>query len=145
MRIAGRSRGGRRRTNAPPTPTDGAMADREADGRERAAPAVSLRDRRGRWGPGVSGNPAGRPPVLGPVRALAQRYSTVAVQQLAGIMDNPAASPALRLAAARVVLGWAMGGGRAVVVDDLARLPDDALELRWGDLVRAAAAVVAAG
>jgi len=45
---------------------------------------------------GKSGNPGGRPKVVGGVQALAREYTPRAVETLRGIMENIKAPPAAR-------------------------------------------------
>ncbi len=49
---------------------------------------------------GISGNPGGRPKVLGEVMELAQAHTPSAVKTLAAIMEDKKAPPAARVAAA---------------------------------------------
>ena len=53
---------------------------------------------------GVSGNPGGRPKVLGDVQELARQKSPEAINTLVGIMNNEKAPPAARVAAANALL-----------------------------------------
>ena len=53
---------------------------------------------------GVSGNPGGRPKVLGDVQELARQRSPEAINTLAAIMDDPKAPPAARVVAANSLL-----------------------------------------
>lgn len=80
-------------------------------GRTRAATARSSeqaenRGASGRFQPGRSGNPGGRPKELGEVKELARAHTVAAIQRLAEWMlsDNPKAS----VAAASILLdrGW---------------------------------------
>jgi hypothetical protein len=50
---------------------------------------------------GVSGNPGGRPKVLGDVQKLARQKSPEAINTLSNIMHNEKAPPAARVAAAQ--------------------------------------------
>lgn len=52
---------------------------------------------------GVSGNPGGRPKVLGDVQELARQQSPLAIETLAEIMSNEKTPPAARVAAAGFV------------------------------------------
>lgn len=58
--------------------------------------------------PGVSGNPGGRPAVIGELRDLARTHTPDAIKTLAGIMMQPKASATARVAAACAILdrGW---------------------------------------
>ena len=53
---------------------------------------------------GVSGNPGGRPRVLGDVQELARQKSPEAIATLANIMNDEKAPPAARVAAANALL-----------------------------------------
>jgi hypothetical protein len=52
---------------------------------------------------GVSGNPGGRPKVLGDVQELARQKSPEAIKTLVEIMSNEKAPPAARVAAANAL------------------------------------------
>jgi hypothetical protein len=58
---------------------------------------------------GQSGNPGGRPRLLGDVRELARQRSPEAINTLAGIMENEKAPPAARVAAANSLLDRGYG------------------------------------
>ena len=58
---------------------------------------------------GVSGNPGGRPKVLGDVQELARQRSPEAINTLAGIMDDCKAPSAARVAAANSLLDRGYG------------------------------------
>jgi hypothetical protein len=58
---------------------------------------------------GVSGNPGGRPKVLGDVQDLARERSPAAINALAAIMDDSRAPPAARVAAANSLLDRGYG------------------------------------
>lgn len=66
------------------------------------------RNEKGHFLPGVSGNPTGRPKVVGYVRDLARHKTEEAIATLVDIMQDVDASPAARVAAARELLdrGW---------------------------------------
>jgi hypothetical protein len=53
---------------------------------------------------GISGNPGGRPKVLGDVQELARQKSPEAITTLANIMNDEKAPPAARVAAANALL-----------------------------------------
>ena len=58
---------------------------------------------------GTSGNPGGRPRVLGDVQELARERSPEAINTLAAIMDDKKAPPAARVAAANSLLDRGYG------------------------------------
>ena len=58
---------------------------------------------------GKSGNPGGRPKVVGEVQALARGYTSRAVETLRGIMENIKAPPAARISAAIAILDRGFG------------------------------------
>ena len=58
---------------------------------------------------GKSGNPGGRPRVIGDVQELARERSPEAINTLAAIMDDPKAPPAARVAAANSLLDRGYG------------------------------------
>jgi HEAT repeat protein len=58
---------------------------------------------------GQSGNPGGRPKVIGDVQALAREHTPEAVQTLANIMRDVEAAPAARVAAANAILDRGYG------------------------------------
>ena len=58
---------------------------------------------------GTSGNPGGRPRVLGDVQDLARQQSPEAINTLATIMQNEKAPPAARVAAANALLDRGYG------------------------------------
>jgi Family of unknown function (DUF5681) len=57
---------------------------------------------------GQSGNPGGRPKVIGVVQDLARQHTSEAINTLAEIMNDEKAQPAQRIVAAQVMLdrGW---------------------------------------
>src|SRR6185437_14081531 len=58
---------------------------------------------------GTSGNPGGRPRVIGDVQELARERSPEAINTLAAIMDDTKAPPAARVAAANSLLDRGYG------------------------------------
>ena len=58
---------------------------------------------------GVSGNPGGRPKVLGDVQQLARQKSPEAINTLSNIMHDEKAPPAARVAAANALLDRGYG------------------------------------
>ncbi len=63
---------------------------------------------RGQFQPGKSGNPGGRPKVLGHVRDLARAQTDTAINTLVAIMSNSKSPAAARVRAAELLLdrGW---------------------------------------
>src|SRR4029453_17593723 len=70
---------------------------------------------------GVSGNPGGRPKVLGDVQELARQKSPEAINTLVGIMNNEKAPPAARVAAAKALLDRGYGKPTQLVAQALAK------------------------
>jgi hypothetical protein len=58
---------------------------------------------------GKSGNPGGRPKVVGEVQVLARKYAPEAIETLRGIMENIDAPPAARISAAIALLDRGFG------------------------------------
>lgn len=58
---------------------------------------------------GISGNPGGRPKVLGDVQELARQKSPEAIETLSKIMQDEKAAPAARVAAANALLDRGFG------------------------------------
>ena len=67
------------------------------------------RSNEGRFLPGFSGNPGGRPQVMRGVRELAQQYASDAVETLAQLMSSPDTPPAARIAACEALLNRGFG------------------------------------
>lgn len=65
------------------------------------------RDQGGKWTPGISGNPSGRPKACAEVVELARKYTAEAIATLADIMGN--GDLRSRVAAAQVLLDRAWG------------------------------------
>ena len=59
--------------------------------------------------PGQSGNPGGRPKVLGEVQTLARQYTTEAIEALVAIMRNKKAPPAAVALASNSILDRGYG------------------------------------
>jgi Family of unknown function (DUF5681) len=53
---------------------------------------------------GQSGNPGGRPKIVGEVKELARAHTAEAIQTLVSIMTNPKSTPAARVSAANALL-----------------------------------------
>ena len=64
---------------------------------------------KGQFKPGQSGNPGGRPKVVGKIRTLARAHTTTAISTLAEVMRSKKAPPAARVAAASVLLDRGYG------------------------------------
>ena len=58
---------------------------------------------------GTSGNPGGRPKVVGGIRDLAREHSADAIRTLAGIMNSPKEDARARVAAANSLLDRGFG------------------------------------
>lgn len=63
----------------------------------------------GKFQPGQSGNPGGRPAVLAGARDLARSYTTEAIRGLVAIAQDPEKPAAARVAAWNAVLDRALG------------------------------------
>lgn len=61
-----------------------------------------------RFEKGKSGNPGGRPKVIGEIRDLARAHTTEAIETLVAILRNTKLPPAARVSAANAILdrGW---------------------------------------
>ncbi len=71
---------------------------------------------------GVSGNPGGRPKVLGDVQELAREQSPHAINTLAEIMSNEKTPPAARVAAANALLDRGYGKPTQPISKTLAKV-----------------------
>jgi HEAT repeat protein len=71
---------------------------------------------------GVSGNPGGRPRVLGDVQELARQKSREAITTLANIMHDEKAPPAARVAAANALLDRGYGKPTQPISQTLAKV-----------------------
>lgn len=87
-----------------------------------------MRDTTGRFLPGKSGNPGGRPRVVGHVRDLAQRHADDAISVLAEIMKDQEAPASARIAASVALLD--RGYGRPVDQRAMVLLTQNTDELR---------------
>jgi len=94
--------------------------------------ALAVRDPRGRFIPGVSGNVAGRPKINVDVIALARQHTPAAIATLAALMHDPEQSGAVRTQCAVALLNRAHGTppqSVPVAVDDVQRSADIAAVL----------------
>lgn len=71
---------------------------------------------------GISGNPGGRPKVLGEVQELARQKSPEAVNTLSNIMHDEKAPPAARVAAANALLDRGYGKPTQQISQTLAKI-----------------------
>jgi hypothetical protein len=71
---------------------------------------------------GVSGNPGGRPKVLGDVQELARQQSPHAIDTLAEIMSDEKSPPAARVAAANALLDRGYGKPTQPISKTLAKV-----------------------
>ncbi len=71
---------------------------------------------------GVSGNPGGRPKVLGDVQELAREQSRHAIKTLVEIMSNEKTPPAARVAAANALLDRGYGKPTQLISKTLAKV-----------------------
>ena len=105
------------------------MNDEHKSGKE-TMPNVRLgrnRSSGGRWQKGQSGNPGGRPKVLGDVQELARQRSPEALNTLVEIMQSPKAPPAARVAAANSLLDRGYGRPTQTIAQTLTRVDPDTL------------------
>ena len=75
-----------------------------------------MRDKNGRFLPGISGNPGGRPPEVGDVREMARDHTEEAIKTLVDLMRH-AKSDAARGAAAQALMDRGYGKSVAVALD----------------------------
>jgi hypothetical protein len=68
-----------------------------------------MRDDKGRFLTGQSGNPTGRPKIVGELKELAAQHTPQAIQTLADIMNDKEAPPAARVAASTALLDRVYG------------------------------------
>lgn len=71
---------------------------------------------------GISGNPGGRPKVLGEVQELARQKSPKAINTLSNIMHDEKAPPAARVAAANALLDRGYGKPTQQISQTLAKI-----------------------
>lgn len=79
-----------------------------AAGKKRATDKTATKPHAGRFVKGQSGNPGGRPKLIGHVRELAQAQTEKSIHKLVEILDDKKAPRAAQVAAARELLdrGW---------------------------------------
>ena len=94
-----------------------------------------------RFQKGQSGNPGGRPKVVGEVRQLAQLYSAEAIETLVTIMQDAKAPPAARTHAANSLLDRGYGRPPQAVINANVVASKSALDYTDDEL----AAIIAAG
>jgi Family of unknown function (DUF5681) len=86
----------------------------------------------GRFQPGISGNPGGRPKEVGHVRELAREHTEEAIRTLAAIMQDGKEPAAARVRAAESLLDRAWG--RAEMTANV-KLPRDVRDLSREELL----------
>jgi hypothetical protein len=91
---------------------------------------------------GQSGNPSGRPKVVGHVKELAKQYTEQAIKTLAAVMANDEAPPAARVKASECLLDRAWGRAEATTNVNVSR---NARELSTAEILAALATYGVAG
>jgi len=77
----------------------------------------------GKFGPGQSGNPGGRPREVGDVRALARRHTGTALAALVRVLESPDSPSAAVVAAATALLDRGYGRpGQALEISRAAQV-----------------------
>ena len=84
---------------------------------ENTADHAAPRRANGRWAPGSSPNPGGRPKVIADIRHLARQHTTTALQALVEIAEN-GEHEAARVSAASAILDRAWGKPTTVLAGD---------------------------
>jgi hypothetical protein len=80
----------------------------------------------GKFQPGQSGNPGGRPKVISEIQALAREHKAEAIDTLVSIMRDEGASAAARVSAASAILDRGFGKPTQTVDGNLlSRSPDE--------------------
>jgi hypothetical protein len=102
-------------------------------------PKFERGNKNGRFTPGVSGNPSGRPKIVAEIQELARQHTPSAIKALVQIVEDEKASPSARVAAAAHILDRAYGKppqavehtGNSVlqVITGILRSPDEPLQL----------------
>ena len=91
---------------------------------------------------GESGNPGGRPKVVGHVKELAKQYTEEAIRTLAEVMGNAEAPPAARVKASECLLDRAWGKAETTSNVNVSR---DVRDLSTAEILAALAASGAIG
>jgi hypothetical protein len=104
------------------------------------------RGKGGKWLPGKSGNPGGRPAVLEEVRDLARRETAASIKRLAQIRDDAGQPAQARVSACAHLLDRAWGKPQQAIVTEnlhryVARLPEKAFTTEEWAAAHAPAAV----
>ena len=98
-----------------------------------------MRDSKGRYEAGVSGNPLGRPRAILSIRDLARSHTDEAIETLAAIMRDPEAPANARISAASELLN--RGYGRSVdqkamiVMSQQHELPREVRDLSTSEII----------
>lgn len=101
---------------------------KKAEAIPESTPQSGARDTR--WKPGQSGNPGGRPKVVGEIRDLARDHTRTAFATLLTVCRNKEAPPAARVAAAAHILDRGYGKPTqhvSATVRNLNQMTDDEL------------------
>jgi hypothetical protein len=89
------------------------------------------------WKPGVSGNPSGRPKIVGEIRALAREHTAAALKTLIEIAGDKKAPAAARVAAAAHLLDRGYGRPETKIEAEITRgEPNVFTTLPWEEIAR---------
>jgi hypothetical protein len=104
---------------------------------------IPLRGARGKWLPGTSPNPGGRPAALNEVRDLARKHTAKAVANLAKIADSGKSEMA-RIAASVALLdrGWGRPTQPIAGDDEMPPISVEAIEREREERAAAAVALI---